>query len=226
MNRIKGSVMAKIIAWVLLITSGELFIGSCIMVAVMEDYEIFESPQEDVLERKFAEISDRYSIMALANLKDGDMEENKQYFEDKAFRYGILEAESLEGVNLNSDDIYIDSNFIARTIKKEELHSFSLRVNSETDIWYSEELLGGWGWWTDHTDYQTLYADRICYDTVGGIFYYRADDKYYPVQDVGISMRIQVDETRFKTEYYTFQYDNILPCPSHLADNLSILARQ
>ncbi len=208
MNRIKGSVMAKIIAWVLLITSGGLFIGSCIMVAVMEDYEIFESPQEDVLERKFAEISDRYSIMALANLKDGDMEENKQYFEDKAFRYGILEAESLEGVNLNSDDIYIDSNFIARTIKKEELHSFSLRVNSETDIWYSEELLGGWGWWTDHTDYQTLYADRICYDTVGGIFYYRADDKYYPVQDVGISMRIQVDETRFKTEYYTFQYDN------------------
>lgn len=208
MNRIKGSVIAKLAAWAILLVSGVCFIGSCILVAVMEDYQIFEMSQEEVLEREFAEVNDCYSAAAIKNAHRGSKEDNEKYFANKAFRYGIIESESLEGLDLNSEDTYLEKNFITGNTREEELYLFFMRVSQENDIWYSDELFGSWGYWTYQDDYESMYADRICYDTAEGIFYYQADNQYYPIQDVSMQFQLKVDDAHFQTEYYTFQYDN------------------
>lgn len=224
MNRIKGSVIAKLAAWVTLLVSGACFIGSCILLAVMEDYQIFEMSQEEVLEREFAEVNDCYSAAAIKNVHRGSKEDNEKYFANKAFRYGIIEAESLEGLDLNREDTYLEKNFAAGNIKEEELYLFCLRVSQEANIWYSDELFGSWGYWTYQDDYESMYADRICYDTAEGIFYYRAYNQYYPIQDVSLQLQRQVDDTHFQTEYYTFQYDNDRKIYRNLyADNESVM---
>ena len=207
MNKIRGSIIAKIIAWLLLIISGVLFIGSCIAVVVMEDYNVFGMSQEEVLENEFAELSDRYSMIAIANLHDGLEGKNEQYFANKAFRYGIIEKESLEGLNLNQSNTYIERNF-TEAVKEEDLHQFSITLSEKADIWYSDELFGGWGSWDSGNDYQTLYADRICYDMTGGIFYYRADNKYYPVQNVSLMISEKIDDNTYLEDYYTFIFNN------------------
>ena len=46
-------------------------------------------------------------------------------------------------------------------------------------------LLGSYQYYMNRNG-KTYYADRICYDTKGGIFYYRADGRYYPVDVVSI----------------------------------------
>lgn len=157
MNRIKGSVIAKLAAWAILLVSGVCFIGSCILVAVMEDYQIFEMPQKDVLEREFAEVNDCYSVAAIKNAHRGSKEDNEKYFANKAFRYGIIESESLEGLDLNSEDTYLEKNFITGNTREEELYLFFMRVSQENDIWYSDELFGSWGYWTYQDEYYTLH---------------------------------------------------------------------
>ena len=83
MNRIKGSVMAKIVAWLLLLLSGSFFVGSCFMIGVMEDCGIFHMSKEIVLEKERTDINERYSMIALAKLQEGE-DAGKKYFSNKA----------------------------------------------------------------------------------------------------------------------------------------------
>lgn len=205
MNRIKGSVIAKIIAWMILVTSGVAFVGSCIAVYLLNDYGAYEKTKEEIIEREFSDISDRYSAIALSN-RDGLKDENKQYFSKRAFRYGIIEADSLDDVNLNAPSAYLDRNFTGN-VEKEDLHIFSFALSDDSNIEYSEKLFGGYGIFGNGNDSQSLYADRICYDVTGGIFYYHAENKYYPVQNVSIAVKVQ-EEDGYYEDYYPFTFDN------------------
>lgn len=205
MNRIKGSVIAKIIAWMILVTSGVAFVGSCIAVYLLNDYGAYEKTKEEIIEREFSDISDRYSAIALSN-RNGLKDENKQYFYKRAFRYGIIEADSLDDVNLNAPSAYLDRNFTGN-VEKEDLHIFSFALSDDSNIEYSEKLFGGYGIFGNGNDSQSLYADRICYDVTGGIFYYHAENKYYPVQNVSIAVKVQ-EEDGYYEDYYPFTFDN------------------
>lgn len=206
MNRIKGSVIAKIIAWLVMVSSGVTFLGSCIAVCILENYGAFQKTKEEVLERQLEEMSGRYSVIALDHYKNEQKEENEQYFSQRAFRYGIIEADSLDGINLNAPSTYLDRNFTGN-VKKEDLHIFSAVLSDDAEIEYSEKLFGGYGIWGSGSTHKSLYADRICYDVTGGIFYYRAENQYYPVQNVSIAVRLS-EEDGYYEDYYYFTFDN------------------
>lgn len=206
MNRIKGSVIAKIIAWLVMVSSGVTFLGSCITVYMLEDYGAFRKTKEEVLEHQLEEMSDRYSVIALDKYKNEQKEEREQFFSQRAFRYGIIEADSLDGINLNAPSTYLDRNFTGH-VKKEDLHIFSAVLSDDADIEYSEKMFGGYGIWGGGNTRESLYADRICYDVTGGIFYYRAENRYYPVQNVSIAVSIP-EEDGYYEDYYFFSFDN------------------
>ena len=206
MNRIKGSVIAKIIAWLVMVSSGVTFLGSCIAVCILENYGAFQKTKEEVLECQLEEMSDRYSVIALDHYKNEQKGEKEQYFSQRAFRYGIIEADSIDGVDLNAPSTYLDRNFTGN-VKKEDLHIFSAVLSDDAEIEYSEKLFGGYGIWGSGSSHKSLYADRICYDVTGGIFYYRARNQYYPVQNVSIAVRVQ-EEDGYYEDYYTFTFDN------------------
>lgn len=92
-------------------------------------------------------------------------------------------------------------------MEKEDLHIFSFALSDDSNIEYSEKLFGGYGIFGNGNDSQSLYADRICYDVTGGIFYYHAENKYYPVQNVSIAVKVQ-EEDGYYEDYYPFTFDN------------------
>ncbi len=204
MNKIKGSIFAKVIAWILLILSGFFFVMSCITTVFMENYSVFRLTRDAVLEEQFANISNTYSVMAINHYREGLGDD---YFSDKAFRYGIIEAESPDGIDLNKESSYLHRNF-TDTVSRENLYVFPISLSEDTRIMYSDDLFGSYGYSTGLVEDRTLYADRICYDIAEGIFYYRADGNYYPAESVSIRVSLQAEETVDISEYYSFQYDN------------------
>ena len=100
---------------------------------------------------------------------------------------------------MNNENSYLYRNF-AGQVKEEELQVSSLRLGDEARIWCYEGLFGENCYFEEDYSSQTLYADRICYDTTGGIFYYRAEGKYYPVQKVSIRVRINYVDLLEKTD--------------------------
>lgn len=184
MKRIKGSYIAKIIAWVLLLGGGLIFVENCVALSAMEEYGVFREEKEAVMERKISEINDRYSVKAIQNYRNGMTEENKKYFEKKAFRYGIIEAKTAEGLDLSEEAVYLERNFTGAP--KEEPYQFYMRLSADDTIWDSDTLLGGYSYSIRDEAEKSMYADAICYDVTGGIFYYRAYERYYPVQNVSL----------------------------------------
>lgn len=221
MNRIKGSIIAKIMAWLILMVSGVVCVGSCIAMFVMEDFGVFEQTKEKALESEFAEVSDSYATRVLAYYRDGLQSENESYFADKAFRYGIIEAESLDGIDLNSEKSYLARNFSNR-VSREELRETPFYLTENSTIWYSDEGFGEYGYFTETFSEQTLYADRICYDVAEGIFYYRAEKKYYPIQNVDLIIIREMEDGTYEMEDYDFAFDN----DTRTYRNLSVLEEE
>lgn len=207
MNRIKGSVMAKIIVWLLLVLSAVFFVGSCIAIVIMEDYGVFRQTKEEALESELSDVSYSYSTRALANYRDGFPEENDKYFADKAFRYGIIEAESLDGIDINYENSYLMRNFKDK-VSQDELQTVSFYLTEQSEIWYSDDIFGGHGYITETASEQALYAERICYDITEGIFYYRAAEKYYPIQSVDLVITREIEDDTYVIEDFDFEYDN------------------
>ncbi len=208
MNRIKGSVIAKAIAWLLLMVSAVVCIGSFLVMIAMEDYGVFRQKKEKTIEEEWSYISENYAVRAVDHYRNGLVENNEKYFtKDKAFYYGIIEAESLNDINLNDENSYSERNFTGH-INQEEMQVSTFRLADGAQVWYYDGIFGESGYFEEGYSEKTLYADRICYDTTGGIFYYRAEGKYYPIQNVSIRIKMQVDDTRYKTDYYTFEYNN------------------
>lgn len=212
MDKLKGSVLAKLTAWALFLTSavGTVYFGVLTIIYFSEDY--YAITYDEAREDAFLRSNAQYSIEAFCYRGDDSIAERMA---DRCFRYGIIETtglsvEDLENLDFNSKESYLDTNFfmddltiapdqllVYRMIQrgaygmldggmqgtyKEYLNSLKKSGMSAepSDIKLSiggAEPEAGWEWYSQ-------YADRVCYDVSGGIFYYRSEDKYYPVQDV------------------------------------------
>lgn len=208
MNSIKGSAIAKVIAWILLVVCAVTCVGSSIAMMIMEDYGVFQHTKEEALEEKLADISRNYALRALDNYRNGFLEDNEKYFdEERAFRYGIIETESLDGIDLNNDRSYLMRNFSKR-VKEEELQIEIYELTEDTEVWYYDDIFGESGYFRDDYYENALYADRICYDTAGGIFYYRAEGKYYPAQNVDLILIRELEDCTYEMQDFDFSFDN------------------
>lgn len=208
MNRMKGSVIAKIIAWLILVVSAVVCVGSGIAMIVMEDYGVFRQTKEETLEDELADVSYNYAVRALDNYRNGFYESNEKYFdEDRAFCYGIIAAEGLDGIDLNNDNSYLMRNFSKR-VNQEELQISLFDLSQDSEVWYYDDIFGESGYFRDDNFEKTLYADRICYDVAEGIFYYRAGEKYYPVQNVDLIIIRELEDGTYEMQDFDFAFDN------------------
>lgn len=207
MNKIKGSIIAKVIAWALLIASGIAFIFCCVAAGVMEGEGIFTQNYEEVREQEFDNVVSEYSLLVLSNLQDGKSEKTKDYFANKSFRYGVIKAESLDGLDLDDDKIYVERNF-TDSINKENMYTFSMNLSEDTVFsCHKNGVFGNSYYYSIDGNEKTMYVDSVCYDKTGGIFYYHANDKYYPVEQVMITAAFHTDDGVYDGDYY-FEYDS------------------
>lgn len=206
MNRLRGSAGAKVAAWIGITISGIVFFGSIIAAYGLLEVGIYEESKRDMKREGFEYVADNYSVMALANMKSG---ENVDLFADTYFQYGIIQADSLDELDLNDDANYVERNF-SQEVTRDDLYIVEKEIGEDTSFFYTDTLFDEYTFLdsastTLHS--VDVYIDGICYDREGGVFYYLADGIYYPVQWVDIDLKFTESDGLEKTFRYNLRYD-------------------
>lgn len=190
MKKWKCSTAAKIVAWILLTVSAVLCAGSVVVMIGMAEENIYTASEAEVRKDVFSTVANRYSLLAAYNYYNGASENNEKYFSDTSFQYGIIEGDSIEGLDLNEDKTYLERNF-SQKVREQDLHIFSMELNDNTSISYKSGFLMGYAYISNHGQtYTSLYVDKICYDSFSGILYYKTlDNEYFPVQYVQFELQ-------------------------------------
>ncbi|MDE7478266.1 MAG: sensor histidine kinase [Lachnospiraceae bacterium] len=215
MRKLRESVMAKIIAWLLCIASviGSAMLGIFMLIGIEED--LLVKTREEELKSVYERINISYSIEAYRNLNNSA---HAEYLRGNHFKYGIIKSNSLKGIDFHDNLSYLCTNMTDKELADMDpdqllLYQFIASEKGSTDG-------EAWGYYGDYdnisaldaisnnlrdeysTEWKYLYADRICYDVAKGIIYYRADGKYYPVQNVSLCYQGSEGQT-----IYNYNYD-------------------
>lgn len=212
MNKIRGSVTAKLIAWFVCISCAVATVafGFLTIAGVEEDY--FNMTYEQALGEAYKNINALYSRDAYNNMKAN---KSQKQLTENGFKYGILQTENLADEDFSDEKIYINTNFTKeelKTLDKSKLYlyeiweysndtyegtSYGLAIDWEelSEIWSTAERLDSQAVWT------AQYADAVCYDVTKGIFYYRSEGYYYPVQNVSLFYETDNGEEEYNYIY-------------------------
>lgn len=196
----KGSAKAKFAAWIGMLTSGVLFFLSIAGVYTFYEFNIYDSTEEEYRTSLYEKAARNYAAMALGNMETPSNDK----FLDTNYRYGIIEAETLKGLDLNSDSTYVERNF-TETISEEDLYAQFYEIAEGESYGFSGSLLFG-----NYTSSASTAAHRveeeiydIYYNISDGIFYYLTAGGYYPVKQVALRLFTGTKQEQI----YRFQYD-------------------
>ena len=113
MRNRKDSVGAKAAAWVGITLGAVVFFTGAAGVLLMDQAGVYEMSREQFLTKSYQSVADQYAIRALdysVNMENGAKPENNRW-KDTYFRYGIIEAENIDSVDLNESYTYVERNF-------------------------------------------------------------------------------------------------------------------
>lgn len=194
----RGSTAAKIIAWIALSASALCFVFSAVGVIFMFDEGIYRNSKDETRKQWFENVSYEYGLSAVDDVR---REQPAGSVESKYFKYGIIKADSLEGIDLNDEKSYAERNFSDK-ISLEDVYTNSVELSDEDQIVYTNgNFLTGGGvqlMYSGDNSWVSVYADRICYDEAKGIFVYLAGNEYYPVQ------KVETDIGRYGSAAFTY----------------------
>lgn len=193
----RGSTAAKIIAWIALSASALCFVFSAVGVIFMFDEGIYRNSKDETRKQWFENVSYEYGLSAVDDVR---REQPAGSVESKYFKYGIIKADSLEGIDLNDEKSYAERNFSDK-ISLEDVYTNSVELSDEDQIVYTNGnfLTGGVQlMYSGDNSWVSVYADRICYDEEKGVFVYLAGNEYYPVQ------KVETDIGRYGSAAFTY----------------------
>ncbi len=236
MDRLKQSVIAKIIAWILCVTSvlGAVALGALTMIGIGEN--LFDKTYDEAMHRIYETVNIDYSIKAFRN------RENSTYAKmlaENYFQYGIIKSNSLEDINFNDKLSYVETNISDEELKNldpKKLFLYQIKNNHDGTM-IEGFSVGYYGDYdnisatdaenSDSSEYSSewtyLYADGICYDITKGIVYYRAEGNYYPVQNISLNFNGIVYNYNydFEKEAYKLNYTRPYEGEDDLANNFA-----
>ena len=197
-KNLRGSTAAKIIAWIALSASALCFVFSAVGVIFMFDEGMYRNSKDETRKQWFENVSYEYGLSAVDDVR---REQPAGSVESKYFKYGIIKADSLEGIDLNNEKSYVERNFSDK-ISLEDVYTNSVELSDEAQIVYTNgNFLTGGGvqlMYSGDDSWVSVYADRICYDEAKGVFVYLAGNEYYPVQ------KVETDIGRYGSAAFTY----------------------
>lgn len=201
MNKWIGRTGAKVAAWIGITASAVLFFVGVAGVLVIDEIGVYDYASEEACRESLYETAAKqYAMQALYNIKYGE----ERDFGNTSFRYGIVNTNDPDSVNLGDPDSYLESNFTGE-INPEELYIMMYEIGDDTNFYWSDNVLSGYGW---ESSAETMDAEKmlgvyeVVYNRVNSVFYYNTSEGYYPVREVGI-----YDSVEGKTRIYNFAYD-------------------
>lgn len=199
MNKIRGSVIAKMIAWVLCIGSalGTAAFGILTIAGIEAGY--YNMTSDEMFAEEYRNVNASYSLEAFQNMK---YHHSQKYLAQEGFRYGIFQTDDLAKADFQDKTLYMDTNMTDDDLKELDRNNvFLYQIRDLESGGQNGSAYGYVGDWEDLSDLQSItshlekqagvvwtsqYADAVCFDTEKGIFYYRSDANYYPVWEVTI----------------------------------------
>lgn len=169
----------RILAGILCILFFNVAIGSFCGFVVMDSMGIYQKDRETVEKEEFDRILNNYSVVALnQRFDDFGMEE----LSDTNFRYGVIQTDTIEGLDLNDKNIYEVCNF-DKEVTADMLHVYSGNIGEDTWCEMQDGLFGHY--YIDEAEdgyYGEVYHPiEACYYVRNtGILYYQANGMFYP----------------------------------------------
>lgn len=198
-NKWKGSTLAKFAAWVGITISGVIFLASIVVAYSIWGAGIYEaSSEKEYRDTLYKEVADQYAIRALSQMDNTD----KSTWNDTYFRYGIIKAEDIAGMDFNDESIYVERNFTEK-VTADDLYMVSHELGDNVEYVYSDSVFGGTSVSVTADSYpSSSYVLQVIYNTDMGIFYYATSEYLYPVREVKLGYT--TNEGRV---IYTLSYD-------------------
>ena len=214
-KNLRGSTAAKIIAWIALSASALCFVFSAVGVIFMFDEGIYRNSKDETRKQWFENVSYEYGLSAVDDVR---REQPAGSVESKYFKYGIIKADSLEGIDLNDEKSYVERNFSDK-ISLEDVYTNSVELSDEAQIVYTNgNFLTGGGvqlMYSGDDSWVSVYVDRICYDEAKGVFVYLAGNEYYPVQ------KVETDIGRYGSAAFTYDAEKKMYLFEHTDETLT-----
>lgn len=194
MKKLRGSFLAKAVAWVVLLLSTVTLVASTVGIVACQTAGIYENRKQDVLQKVYKNIAGRYAYRAMDHRNDSadNKSNNENYFKDTNFRYGVIAASEskLKNLDLNMESTYEYRNF-SEVVTDDSYDTFSFEVTDDTEFAYGESIWDLYYYtWDNSVSGDYSYIDDVLYETQSGIFYYRCDKTYYPAKQVTIPVSV------------------------------------
>ncbi len=214
MKKFRGSIIARILAWILISASALGLVSGVVAAYGMQESGVYSLSQEELMEDAYETYLDRYSAMVIGGYIAGYEE---PAFESSNYKYGLIQADSLtelKRMDLSSDSTYIKRNF-EDVVDLEDMHIFECTITDDTWFSYTNpESLWGY-YWISHTGESsyTVQLKEYIYDEITGIFYISAantgrDYDYYPIQKVCIELYgIDSGTKKAMQQEWHYEYD-------------------
>lgn len=198
-EKLKGYISVKLAAWAAITLCGIIFAGSVFAIFCFIDTGVYEKTEEEMRQKMIEAANERYSVQALSQMiQNIDINERINAFSDTEFRYGIIKADSLEGIDLNDPEVYIERNFTQKAAL-ENLYTQEWVLTPETTFQCARTIFDDYNIYIEDVpapEYTGILITDVVYDIVGGIIYYECGREYYPVRNVMITF---YDEERGST---------------------------
>lgn len=171
---------AKVCMGILCMISFNIAAGSLLGILIGEGQGIYEYSKEEFKERMYDKICMNYSISAVVQYES---DFNMGELQDTNFRYGIIQTDSIEGLDLNNKKIYEVCNF-DRELTENMLYVHSFSMGEATDFYVGKSLFDSFYIYNGDYEYQeTRNPIESCYYARDvERFYCFSEGKLYPVQ--------------------------------------------
>lgn len=171
----------KILSGILCILSFNIAVISVMGFVGMESVGLYEREKEDVQKEVFDSALRDYSILAMTRYQD---DFGMKELEKTNFRYGIIQIDSIEGLDLNDKSIYEVCNF-DRKVTEDMLHIYSCNMGENTSYYAGKTLFDQFYIYNDDGVYQEVYHPiEACYYVRNTKqLYYLAEGKLYLQRD-------------------------------------------
>lgn len=196
MDKLKGSITAKMAAWIVCVGGAVATIFFSVLTYIGIEEDLFNFTYEEVLEYAYCNTNMQYSLNAFHNMGTG----YENTLASEGFKYGIIKGISLDTVDFHDRQSYIETNMSdeeLQNLDKDKLYLCHIRERGDGTTGCSQlGYIGNYESLTslsdlaqerveqDSVQWVAQYADSVCYDMAKGIFYYHSENYYYPAQIV------------------------------------------
>lgn len=207
----------RILAGILCILSFNVMVGSLVGCIAMEYMGIYDKDKEDVKKEVFDSVLADYSIMAMTDYQD---DFGMEKLSDTNFRYGVIQTDSMEGLDLNDKSIYEVCNFDT-VVTEDMLHVYSCNMGETTGYEAGDSIFDDFYIYNQDREYKEVnYPIEGCYYVRNTRkLYYLANGKLYEqagegdvdnsdMEQIKLSDEIEKSEKTDKTGEYVYTWKN------------------